>query len=148
MVIKPYTIIKKGSIIRSSSDIGSDGFEAHKVDGKLRIIKHGGIVVIEENVEIQSLVTISRGLFPSRNTIIEENVKIADLVHIAHGVSIGESTMIAAGVTVSGNTTIGKNVFIGPGAVISNRLNIGDNSHITIGSVVVRNVKKKSKSIW
>lgn len=145
VVIKPYTIVGKDSILRSSCDIGSDGFEAHRILGRLRIIKHAGLTVIGDNVEIQSLVTVSRGLFPSRNTILEDNVKIADLVHVAHGVQIGGGTMITAGCTIAGNTNIGSNVFIGPGAVITNRVTIADNAYISIGSVVVRNVKAGSK---
>jgi len=139
-VIKPFTIVGDDTILRSSCDIGSDGFEAHRVQGRLRIIKHGGVIVIGSNVEIQSLVTLSRGLFISRNTMIGDNVKIADLVHVAHGVVIGDDTMITAGCTIAGNSTIGSNVFVGPGATISNRISIGDNAYISIGSVVVRNV--------
>lgn len=139
-VIKPFTIVGSDSILRSSCDIGSDGFEAHRIQGRLRIIKHGGVILIGNNVEIQSLVTLSRGLFISRNTVIGNSVKIADLVHVAHGVVIGEDTMITAGCTIAGNTSIGSNVFIGPGAIISNRVSIGDNAFVSIGSVVVRNV--------
>ncbi|MCD4819020.1 MAG: UDP-3-O-(3-hydroxymyristoyl)glucosamine N-acyltransferase [Candidatus Cloacimonetes bacterium] len=145
VIIKAFTKIGKNSIIRSNSDIGSDGFEVTRIDDRLKVVKHGGEIVIGENVEIQSLITISRGLFPTRNTIIDDNVKIADMVHIAHGVQIGKDTMIAAGVTISGNVSIGRNVWIGPGAIISNRLKIGDYSDISIGAVVVRNVKKSEK---
>ena len=145
VVIKPFTRIGNNSVIRSSSDIGSDGFEVSRVNGQLKIIKHAGEVVIGNNVEIQSLTTISRGLFPTRNTVIADNVKIADMVHIAHGVVIGDGTMIAAGVTISGNTDIGANVWIGPGAVLSNRIYIGDNADISIGAVVARNVKDGEK---
>jgi len=145
VIIKPFTKIGKNVIIRSNSDIGSDGFEVAKVNGQKKIVKHGGMVIIGDDVEIQSLNTISRGLFPSRNTIIDSGVKTADLVHIAHGVQVGAGTMITAGVTISGNTTIGKNVVIGPGAAISNRILIGDDAEITIGSVVVRNVQNGEK---
>ena len=145
VVIKPFTKIGNNSMIRSSSDIGSDGFEVSRVNGKPKVIKHAGEVIIGDNVEIQSLTTISRGLFPTRSTVIYDNVKIADMVHVAHGVVIGDGTMIAAGVTISGNTNIGSNVLIGPGAILSNRINIGDNADISIGSVVVRNVNENEK---
>jgi UDP-3-O-[3-hydroxymyristoyl] glucosamine N-acyltransferase len=145
VIIKSFTKIGRNSIIRSNSDIGSDGFEATRIAGILKIVKHGGEVIIGDNVEIQSLVTISRGLFPTRNTIISDNVKIADMVHIAHGVQIAKNCLIAAGVTISGNVTIEEGVWIGPGAILSNRIVIGKRADITIGSVVARNVKSACK---
>ncbi len=145
VVIKPNTIIGKNTKIRCNCVIGSDGFEVHILNGKSRVIKHGGLTIIGNNVELQPMVLVAKGLFPSRNTIIEDNVKVDALVHIAHASIIREGTMITAGVTIAGNTTIGKNVYIGPGAIISNRVNIGDNSYITIGSVVVRDIPDNSK---
>lgn len=144
-VVKPFTVIGKGSRIGSLCDIGSDGFEVHAVGGRQKIIKHGGMVVIGENVEILAMVKVTRGLSPSRNTEIHDNVKIDSKTHVAHGVIIGKGTMITGGITIAGNTTIGENAYIGPGAVISNRVSIGEMAYVSIGSVVIGNVKRGAK---
>lgn len=144
-VIKAFTVIGKGSRIGSLCDIGSDGFEVHSVNGSPKVIKHGGMVIIGQNVEILPMVKITRGLSPSRNTEIHDNVKIDSLTHIAHGVIIGQNAVITGGITIAGNTTIGESAFVGPGAIISNRVSIGENSFIAIGSVVIGNIKKGTK---
>lgn len=144
-VIKPFTVIGKGSRIGSLCDIGSDGFEVHSVDGRPKVIKHGGMVIIGENVEILPMVKITRGLSPSRNTEIHDNVKIDSLTHVAHGVIIGRNAVVTGGITIAGNTLIGENAFVGPGAIISNRVSIGESAIVAIGSVVIGNVKKGAR---
>lgn len=144
-VIKPFTVIGKGSRIGSLCDIGSDGFEVHSVNGSPKVIKHGGMVIIGDNVEILAMVKVTRGLSPARNTVINDNVKIDSKTHIAHGVIIGKDTIVTGGVTIAGNVTIGGKAYIGPGSIISNRLNIGEGAYLSIGSVVIGNVKKGSR---
>lgn len=144
-VIHPYSIIGNCSRIGSLCDIGSDGFEVHVVNGVQRIIPHGGIVIIGDNVELLSMIKVTRGLSLSRNTVIGDNVKVDSMTHIAHGVMIGKDSIITGCVTIAGNVTIGRNVYIGPSATISNRLIIRDNSYIALGSVVITNLKKDSK---
>ncbi len=144
-VVKPFTVIGKGSRIGSLCDIGSDGFEVHSIDGVPKVIKHGGMVIIGENVEILPMVKITRGLSPSRNTEIHDNVKIDSLTHVAHGVIIGRNAVVTGGITIAGNTLIGENAFVGPGAIISNRVSIGENAFVAIGSVVIGNVKKGAR---
>lgn len=140
VIIKPNVIIGNNCLIQAGSIIGNDCFETAVIDGTQRLIFHDGWVIIRDNVVIQSNTTISKGLFPSKNTIIGSETIIADKVHIAHGVQIGKKSRIAAGAIISGNVTIGENVWIGPGAIISNGLTIGDNCYVSIGSVVVNDI--------
>jgi len=150
-IIEPNVVIHKNTeignncVIRSGTIIGTEGFEVIEIDGINQVVPHGGKVIINDNVEIQANNTISKGLFPSRNTIIHEEVKTDNLVHIAHGAWIGKRAKIAASAMIAGSVTIGKNVWIGPSAVISSGINIGDNASITLGSVVTKNVAEGQK---
>jgi len=145
VIIKENVEIGDNCIIQSGTVIGSDCFETAIIDGLLRIIPHAGKVVIGNNVVIQSMCSVSKGLFPTKNTVIEDEVMIADHVHIAHGVHIKKRTRIAAGTVVAGYVTVGNGVWIGPGATISNGLRIGENAFITLGSTVVSDVGPNSR---
>lgn len=145
VVIKEGVEIGNNCIIQSGTVLGSDCFETAVIDGTMRIIPHAGKLVIGNNVVIQSNCSISKGVFPTRNTVIEDEVMIADFVHVAHGVHLGKRTRLAAGVIVAGYVSVGKNVWVGPGAVISNGLTIGDDAFITIGSTVVSDVPAKAR---
>jgi UDP-3-O-[3-hydroxymyristoyl] glucosamine N-acyltransferase len=139
-IIKEGVIIGENCLIQSGTVIGNDCFETATIDGVQRLIPHAGKVIIGNNVVIQSMCSISKGLFPTRDTVIEDEVIVADHVHIAHGVHIKKRARIAAGVIVAGYVTIGNGAWIGPGATVSNGINIGDNAFVTIGSTVVSNV--------
>jgi UDP-3-O-[3-hydroxymyristoyl] glucosamine N-acyltransferase len=139
-IIKEGVIIGENCLIQSGTVIGNDCFETAIIDGVQRLIPHAGKVIIGNIVVIQSMCSISKGLFPTRDTVIEDEVIIADHVHIAHGVHIKKRARIAAGVIVAGYVTIGSGAWIGPSATVSNGINIGDNAFVTIGSTVVSNV--------
>lgn len=139
-VIHANSLLGSNCIIGTGSIIGADGFEVTRIDGQNRAIKHGGIIELEDNVEVQCLVSISKGLFPSQNTVVGKDSKIADRVHINHNVKIGTNGVICAGVVISGNVIMKDNVFIAPGAIISNRVTLDSNCFVSIGAVVSKNV--------
>ena len=140
VVIKRGVTINEGSIIRSNCVIGSEGFEVKKIEGKNKVLKHNGLVIIGSEVEIQSNCCVDKGLM-NKNTLIGSQTKINNLCHIAHAVQIGKYCRIGAKVSISGSTIIGDDVWIGPGCNISNGLYIGNNCRITIGSTVLRDVQ-------
>jgi len=144
-IIKEGVIIGENCLIQSGTVIGNDCFETAIIGGVQRLIPHAGKVIIGNNVVIQSMCSISKGLFPTRDTVIEDEVIIADHVHIAHGVHIKKRARIAAGVIVAGYVTIGSGAWIGPSATVSNGINIGDNAFVTIGSTVVSNVNDSDR---
>jgi len=145
VVIKENTQIGENTRIRSGTVVSSSGFETDIIDGVQKIIPHAGWVIIGKNVEIQANNAISRGLFPSRNTILADEVVTDNLVHIAHGVQIGWRTKIAASAMIAGSVTLGEKVWIGPVAVISSGITIGNEAKITLGSVVTRNVSENKR---
>ena len=144
-VIQPNCVITnseigKNCLIESGTIIGDKGF-GFTQDTKV-MIQHVGNVLIGDNVQIGSNVTIDRASLIS--TKIEDNVRIDNLVHIAHSVCIKNNTIIAAQVGIAGSTTIGKNCIIGGQAGIAGHLIIGDDVIIAAKSGVTKNINNKS----
>lgn len=101
-------VIGKNCIVSASSVIGSDGFgyiEDQILKSFVKIPQLGN-VIIEDDVEIGSGVTIDRALVGS--TIIRKGTKIDNLVQVAHNCEIGENTAIASQTGISGSVKIGK----------------------------------------
>lgn len=156
VTIGNQTIIRSGSKILNNVKIGENctidenvvigsqgfGIEVDKNSKSYRIPHLGG-VIIGNHVSIGSNTVVNSGTISP--TLIDDYVKTDCLVHIAHNSSILSSTHIASNVTISGSCKIGKNVWIGPSSVISNKTNIQDNAYISLGSVVICNVKKGQK---
>ena len=111
--------------IHAGTAIGSDGFGYVKHEGRHVKIPQVGNVVIEDDVEIGSNVSIDRAALGS--TTIKKGTKIDNLVQIAHNNIIGENTIIVSQVGISGSVTIGDNVTIAGQVGISGHLTIGDN---------------------
>lgn len=132
--------IKKGSIIRSGSVLGGCGFQFYLEKGKRIRVESSGRVVIGENVEVQNNCTIDRGVFG--DTLIGDNVKIDNLCHIAHDVKIGENSLITAGTVFAGRVCADRDIYTGPNSVIRNGISIEKGGRVSIGSVVVKNVKE------
>ena len=78
-------------IIHPGTVIGGDGFGFATVKGAHHKIPQIGTVVIGDDVEIGSNVTIDRARFDK--TDIGNGVKIDNLVQIAHNVYIGKTLL-------------------------------------------------------
>ena len=141
--VNVYHDCKIGSncIIHSGSVIGSDGFGfAPDEKGKFQKIPQIGNVVIEDNVELGSNVSIDRATMGS--TFIRKGVKIDNLCQIAHYVDVNEDSAMAAQVGIAGSTKIGKNVLIGGQAGISGHIKIADQTKIVAQSGIPSSIKK------
>lgn len=130
-IIYPHVIIRESIsignrvIIHPSSVIGSDGFGYDtQRDGSHFKIPQLGTVVIEDDVEVGSCVTIDRARF--NKTLIGRGSKIDNLCQIAHNVIIGPYCLIAAQTGISGSSTLGRNVVFGGQVGVSDHVKIGD----------------------
>lgn len=147
-LIYPNVTILKGSqignnvIIHSGSVIGSDGYGYITVDDRHTKIPQNGIVVIEDDVEIGSNVSIDRARFDK--TIIKQGVKIDNLVQIAHNVTIEKNCLIVAQCGISGSTEIGEASILAGQAGIGGHLKIGHHSVVTAQSGLGKNIGPKS----
>jgi len=149
VVIGHHTVIHANTMIGNGARIGSNtvigtlglGFERDENNILLRL-PHVGNVIIDEDVEIGSCVTIARGTIDS--THIGSMVKIDDHVFIAHNVNIGARSILVAGCEVSGSVQLGEDCWIGPQSTIRDGLIIGSYSTVGMGSVVTKNVDPRT----
>lgn len=125
-------------IIHSGTVIGSDGFGFATVKGIHHKIPQIGTVIIEDDVEIGSNVTIDRARFGK--TIIGRGTKIDNLVQIAHNVEVGENCIIVAQTGISGSTSIGRGVTLAGQSGIVGHITIGDNAVIAAQAGVTKSV--------
>ncbi|MGH9336694.1 MAG: UDP-3-O-(3-hydroxymyristoyl)glucosamine N-acyltransferase, partial [Vicinamibacteria bacterium] len=147
-VLWPNAIIREGVrigsrvIVHAGAVLGADGFGFARREGKLVKIRHVGIVVVEDDVEIGANATIDRGTLG--RTLIRRGVKIDNLVHIAHNVEVGEDSAMAAQVGVSGSTVIGKRVLMGGQVGLVDHLKVGDEARLIAQSGVIGDVPARA----
>jgi len=134
-LIYPNVTIREGItlgdrvIIHSGTVIGSDGYGYVLENGEHYKIPQVGGVIIEDDVEIGSNVSIDRATLG--NTVIKKGAKIDNLCQIAHNVTIGERSLIISQAGIAGSTEIGELVIIGGQA------GIADHSIIDSGAIVI-----------
>jgi UDP-3-O-[3-hydroxymyristoyl] glucosamine N-acyltransferase len=148
-LIWPNVVIREGSIIGArvvihpGAVIGADGFGYAKREGRYIKVRHVGIVVIEDDVEIGANATVDRGTLG--RTLIKRGVKLDNLVHIAHNVEVGEDTVMAAQCGVSGSTVIGNRVMMGGQVGLVDHLHIGDEALLIAQSGVIGDIPSRAK---
>ncbi|MDD5173862.1 MAG: UDP-3-O-(3-hydroxymyristoyl)glucosamine N-acyltransferase [Candidatus Omnitrophica bacterium] len=130
-IIYPHVIIRESIsigdrvIVHPSSVVGSDGFGYDtQRDGTHFKIPQLGTVIIEDDVEIGSCVTIDRARF--NKTVIGRGSKIDNLCQIAHNVIIGPYCLIAAQTGISGSSVLGRNVVFGGQVGVADHVKVGD----------------------
>ena len=130
-ILYPHVTVREGItignrvIIHPASVIGSDGFGYDtQRNGSHFKIPQIGTVIIEDDVEIGSCVTIDRARFAK--TLIGKGSKIDNLVQIAHNVIIGPYCLIAAQSGISGSSTLGRNVVFGGQVGVADHVKVGD----------------------
>ncbi len=115
-------------IIHPGTVIGSDGYGYIFVEDRHHKIPQIGGVIIEDDVEIGSNVSIDRAT--TGNTVIGAGAKIDNLVQIAHNVTIGKHSLIVAQTGIAGSSSIGDYV------TLAGQVGVSDHAHIDSGSIV------------
>jgi len=147
-IIHPNVVVEYDSQIGSRVEIhpntviGSEGygFEPSE-DGYIKIPQFGN-VIIEDDVEVGSNVTIDRAATAS--TIVGQGTKIDNLVHIAHNVEIGSDCLIVAQVGIAGSAKIGNRVTLAGKSGVVGHLTVGDNTTLISNSVITNDVPPNS----
>jgi UDP-3-O-[3-hydroxymyristoyl] glucosamine N-acyltransferase len=131
-----HVVIREGCrighrvILQNGVVIGADGFGfAKRADGSWHKILQTGIVVLGDDVEIQTQSCVDRATVGQ--TTISRGVKIDDLVLVGHGGTIGEDTLLCGQVGMAGTTTVGKGCILGGQAGCSGHLTVGDGAMLT-----------------
>ena len=126
-------------ILQNGVVIGGDGFGfAKDSEGHYHNFPQVGIVVIEDDVEVQANTTVDRAALGE--TRIGRGTKIDNLVQVAHSVTIGEDSILCAQVGISGSTKIGKRVTLTGQVGVVGHLEIGDGAIATAQSGVAQSV--------
>lgn len=119
--------------------IGADGFGFAKDSaGRHRKIVQSGIVVIEDDVEIQSLTSIDRAAIGE--TRIRRGARIDSLVQIGHACDVGEDTILCGQVGLAGSTIVGNNALLAGQVGVSGHLKINDGAIVYAQSGVGKDV--------
>ena len=127
------------TIIHSGTVIGSDGFGFVRDGAIHRKLPQVGNVVVEEDVEIGSCVTIDRAT--TGTTRIGAGSKIDNLVQIAHNVQVGKNCIIVAQVGISGSTVLGDHVVLAGQVGVVGHIEIGAGAMVGAKSGISKSVK-------
>lgn len=149
-IIYPHVTLREGVkignrvLIHSGSVIGSDGFGYVFEEGRYHKIPQVGGVIIEDDVEIGSNVSVDRAT--TGNTIIGKGTKIDNLVQIGHNVKIGNNSILVAQVGIGGSTEIDDYVTLGGQVGVADHAKIESGTMIGAQSGVMGNVTKGAYS--
>lgn len=137
------TVIGSGVRVHAGTVIGSDGY-GYVFDGaRHKKIPQVGHVVIEDDVEIGSNVSIDRGAIGP--TTIGKGTKIDNLVQIAHNVSTGQNCLIISQTGIAGSSRLGNFVTLAGQVGIAGHLTIDDQVVIAAKSGVMHNIPAGEK---
>ena len=130
VTLYPKTQLGQRVRIHAGSVLGSDGFGYVLDEGSHRKVPQIGNVVVHDDVEIGSNVTIDRGALGP--TVIGRGTKIDNLVQIAHNVVVGEHCLLVSQVGVAGSTRLGDYVTMAGQSGLAGHLKIGH--RVTVGA--------------
>ena len=144
VVVREDCVLGDRNIIHSGTVIGSDGygFSTDMKTGSHRKIPQVGNVILEDDVEIGSNVSIDRG--NTGPTKIGAGTKIDNLVQLGHNVQTGRNCLIVSQVGVSGSTKIGHQVVLAGQAGIVGHITIGDGAIVTAQTGVMTDIEPKA----
>lgn len=143
-VVRELCRIGNRVILQNGAHVGTDGYGfARRADGTHHKIPQSGIVVLEDDVEIQAGSCIDRAAVGE--TRIRRGAKVDNLVQVGHAVEIGEDNLICAQVGIAGSTTLGKNCILAGQVGVINHLTIGDGVLVTAQTGVGHNIESGRK---
>lgn len=143
-VLREFCRIGDRVVLQNGVVVGGDGYGfAQQADGAHYKIPQSGIVVVEDDVEIQAGTCIDRAAVGE--TRIRRGAKIDNLVQVGHAVEIGENSIICSQVGIAGSTTLGRNCILAGQVGVINHLTIGDGVLITAKTGVGHDIESGAK---
>lgn len=143
-VVREYCRIGDRVILQNGAHVGTDGYGfARRADGSHHKIPQAGIVILEDDVEIQAGTCIDRAAVGE--TRIRRGAKIDNLVQVGHAVEIGEDNLICSQVGIAGSTTLGKDCILAGQVGVINHLTIGNGVIITAQTGVGHDIESGRK---
>ncbi len=129
--------------IHSGTVVGADGFGYVFDESRHLKVPQIGSVIIGDDVEIGSNVSIDRGALGP--TVIGKGTKIDNLVQIAHNVVIGEHCILCGQVGISGSTKIGNYTTLAGQVGLAGHLKLGDQVTVAAQSGVMHDIPDGEK---
>src|SRR5438874_2554851 len=123
--------------IHAGTVVGSDGFGYVQDNGVHRKVPQIGNVIIRDDVEIGSNVSIDRGALGP--TVIGKGTKIDNLGQIAQNVVIGDGCRVIAQAGIAGSTKLGNEVILAGQAGVAGHLKSGNRVTIAAQAGVMNN---------
>jgi UDP-3-O-[3-hydroxymyristoyl] glucosamine N-acyltransferase len=143
VAVREFCKIGHRVVLQNGVVIGGDGFGFAKDDqGRHQKIAQSGIVVIEDDVEIQSLTSVDRATMGE--TRIRRGARIDSLVQIGHACEVGEDNIICGQVGLAGSTVLKKNVLLAGQVGVAGHLTIHDNAIVYAQSGIGQDVPANS----
>jgi len=143
-ILHPRVVVEDGCrighrcIVQAGAVIGSDGYGFATVDGIHHKVPQVGIVVLEDDVEIQANTTIDRATMGE--TRIGRGTKIDNLVQVAHNVEVGEHCLLVSQSGISGSTKVGRHSVFAGQTGAAGHLEIGEQTIVTARSAAMKSV--------
>lgn len=143
VAIREFCRIGHRVVLQNGVVLGGDGFGFAKDDqGRHQKIVQSGIVVIEDDVEIQSLTSVDRATMGE--TRIRRGARIDSLVQIGHACEVGEDNIICGQVGLAGSSVLKKNVLLAGQVGVAGHLTIHDNAIVYAQSGIGQDVPANS----
>jgi len=125
-------------ILHSGVRLGVDGYGYVQEAGRHIKIPQIGAVLIEDDVEIYSNVTVARATLG--RTIIGAGTKIDCISHIAHNCKIGKNCAIITMAGISGSVTLKDHVTVAGQVGFSGHNTVGENAVIMARTGVTKDI--------
>jgi len=142
--IGPFTYISKRVRVGNNcriynSSIGLPGEHPNEHEDQ------GGLVIIENNVEIREYVTINTPIFTDR-TYLERGCYLMAKSHVGHDAYLKERVVLHTGAIIGGHSTIGKYCYMGLNCSTHPFADLGD--YCIIGANGVYKGKSPAAIVW
>jgi len=125
--------------LQNGAVVGGDGFGfAKQPDGRWFKIRQAGIVVVEDDVELQAHACVDRATVGE--TRIKRGAKLDDLVLVGHASIVGEDALLCGQVGLAGSTRVGNRCVLAGQVGAAGHLTIGDGAVISSQSGVPNDV--------
>lgn len=124
--VREFCQIGNRVILQNGAVVGADGFGfAKQSDGSHYKIAQSGIVVIEDDVEVQAHSCVDRATVGE--TRVRRGAKLDNMVQVGHASVVGENSILCAQVGLAGSSHLGKNVLLAGQVGVAGHLTLGDN---------------------
>lgn len=138
-VVREHCHLGNRVTLQNGAIVGCDGFGfARQDDGRYYKMRPAGLLIIDDDVEIQANSCIDRPTVGE--TRIGNGTKIDNLVQVGHSSTVGENTLLCAQVGLAGSSHVGNDVILAGQVGVAGHCRIGDGARATAQSGIPNDV--------